>query len=230
MSVAAAGAVGAEAESSGAPQTVAQQLAEIMAASGCDHLFTLMGAGNLWLVHHLDAEHGVAIHHLRHENGAIGAADGHARSTGRLGWATVTQGPGFTNTITAMLTADRGRSPMVLLVSDSSNLDPARFPFAGGMQALAPEALLGPLGILSVRADGADAGARLIETIERARTERRAIAFVMPAGLDKVTAEPLAAADRAAAHGEGVVDVAARGRRPPRSRRRPTPSSGWPRR
>jgi thiamine pyrophosphate-dependent acetolactate synthase large subunit-like protein len=197
MSVATSSAAAREARSAGTPQTVeaqtvAQQLAEIMADSGCDHLFTLMGAGNLWLVHHLDAEHGVAIHHLRHENGAIGAADGYARSTGRLGWATVTQGPGFTNTITAMLTADRGRSPLILLVSDSSNLDPARFPFAGGMQALAPEALLDPLGILSVRAEGADAGARLIETIHRARTERRAIAFVMPAGLDKVTAAPLA--------------------------------------
>ncbi|MCS5734772.1 thiamine pyrophosphate-binding protein [Herbiconiux daphne] len=177
--------------SDGPAQTVAQQLAAIMAAEGCDHLFTLMGAGNLWLVHHLDVEHGVSIHHLRHENGAVGAADGYARSTGRLGWATVTQGPGFTNTITAMLTADRGRSPLVLLVSDSSNLDPGRFPFAGGMQALAPEALLDPLGILTVRAEGADAGSRLLEAIRRARGERRAIAFVMPAGLDKVTAASL---------------------------------------
>jgi thiamine pyrophosphate-dependent acetolactate synthase large subunit-like protein len=172
-------------------QTVVEQLADVMAAAGCEHLFTLMGAGNLWLVHHLASQHDVAVHHLRHENGAVGAADGYARSTGRVGWCTVTQGPGFTNTITAMLTADRGRVPVVLIVSDSSNLDPQRFPFAGGVQAIAPEALLDPVGIPSVRASGPDAGSRLLEAIALASNENRAVAFIMPAGLDKLTALPL---------------------------------------
>jgi thiamine pyrophosphate-dependent acetolactate synthase large subunit-like protein len=172
-------------------QTVVEQLADVMAAAGCEHLFTLMGAGNLWLVHHLASQHDVAVHHLRHENGAVGAADGFARSTGQVGWCTVTQGPGFTNTITAMLTADRGRVPVVLIVSDSSNLDPQRFPFAGGVQAIAPEALLDPVGIPSVRASGPDAGSRLLEAIALASNENRAVAFIMPAGLDKLTAAPL---------------------------------------
>lgn len=171
--------------------TVMEQLAEVMVAEGCEHLFTLMGAGNLWLIHHLDAIHGVPVHHLRHENGAIGAADGYARATGRLGWATVTQGPGFTNTITALLTASRGRSPMILIVTDTSNLDPARFPFAGGVQALPPEVLLDPLGIESVRADGADAGSVLRRAARRAMSESRTIVFVMPAGLDRIEADPL---------------------------------------
>ncbi|MDO9397383.1 MAG: thiamine pyrophosphate-binding protein, partial [Herbiconiux sp.] len=179
-------------ESGLAPQTVMEQLAEVMVGEGCRHLFTLMGAGNLWLIHHLDVQHGLPIHHLRHENGAVGAADGYARATGELGWATVTQGPGFTNTITALLTASRGRTPLVLIVSDTSNLDPQRFPFAGGVQAIAPELLLHPLGIETVRAEGADAGARLRETARRARAESRTIVFVIPAGLDRVPAEPLA--------------------------------------
>ncbi|WP_290805917.1 thiamine pyrophosphate-binding protein [Herbiconiux sp.] len=174
-----------------ATTTVMEQLAQVMVDEGCEHLFTLMGAGNLWLIHHLDAQHGVPVHHLRHENGAIGAADGYARATGRLGWATVTQGPGFTNTITALLTASRGRTPMILIVTDTSNLDPQRFPFAGGVQALAPEVLLDPLGIESVRASGADAGAVLRSAAQRARAESRTIVFVMPAGLDRLEADPL---------------------------------------
>lgn len=178
--------------------SVAAQLAEVIAAEGCEHMFTLMGAGNLFLIHHLATDHGVQIHHLRHENGAIGAADGHARATGEIGWCTVTQGPGFTNTITAMLTAARGHSPVLLLVSDSSNLDPARFPFAGGVQALPPEDLLDPLGITSVRADGTNAAVQLREVAARVRTERRTIAFIMPAGLDRLPAVPLPPAPAAA--------------------------------
>lgn len=174
--------------SSQAPASVAADLAATIADEGCEHLFTLMGAGNLWVIHHLATEHGTAIHHLRHENGAVGAADGHARATGEIGWCTVTQGPGFTNTITALLTASRGRSPVILLVSDTSNLDPERFPFAGGVQALPPEVLLEPLGITCVRVDGTDASRKLREVAARVRANRETIAFIMPAGLDRIPA------------------------------------------
>lgn len=169
-------------------RTVVEEIADVVAATGCRHMFTLMGAGNLWLIHHLDVDHQISIHHLRHENGAIGAADGLARSTGELAWCTVTQGPGFTNTITALLTADRGRAPMILIVSDSSNLDPAQFPFAGGVQALAPEAILHPLGIRTVRATGDDAAAQLSRAVALAREESRPVVFVIPAGLDRLPA------------------------------------------
>ncbi len=167
-------------------RTVVEQLADVVADSGCRDMFTLMGAGNVWLIHHLATEHGVRIHHLRHENGAIGAADGLARATGEVTWCTVTQGPGFTNTITAILTAHRGGIPMVFIVSDSSNLDPNRFPFAGSVQALAPELLLHPLGIATIRADGTRAAAQLREAYARARDESRPIVFITPAGLDKI--------------------------------------------
>jgi thiamine pyrophosphate-dependent acetolactate synthase large subunit-like protein len=177
--------------------SVAAQLAAVMVEEGCEHLFTLMGAGNLWLIHHLDAEHGVPVHHLRHENGAIGAADGYARATGRLGWATVTQGPGFTNTITALLTASRGHTPMVLVVSDTTNLDPQRFPFAGGVQALAPELLLEPLGIETLRGSGTDAPRALRAAARQARDESKTIVFIIPAGLDRLEAGEYVPADAA---------------------------------
>lgn len=172
-----------------APPSVAAALAATIADEGCEHLFTLMGAGNLWVIHHLATEHGTAIHHLRHENGAVGAADGHARATGEIGWCTVTQGPGFTNTITALITAARGHSPVILLVSDTSNLDAERFPFAGGVQALPPEMLLEPLGITCVRVDGTDASRKLREVAARVRQNRETIAFIMPAGLDRIPAD-----------------------------------------
>ncbi len=57
------------------------------------------------------------IHHVlvRHEQGAAHAADGYARSTGRVGVALVTSGPGATNTVTGIATAYMDSIPVVIL-------------------------------------------------------------------------------------------------------------------
>jgi len=57
------------------------------------------------------------IHHVlvRHEQGAAHAADGFARSTGRVGVALVTSGPGATNTVTGIATAYMDSIPFVVL-------------------------------------------------------------------------------------------------------------------
>ena len=48
-----------------------------------------------------------AVTHIlaRHEQGAVHAADGYARATGRPGVALVTSGPGVTNAVTGIATA-----------------------------------------------------------------------------------------------------------------------------
>jgi len=57
------------------------------------------------------------IHHVlvRHEQGAAHAADGYARSTGKVGVALVTSGPGATNTVTGIATAYMDSIPIVVL-------------------------------------------------------------------------------------------------------------------
>lgn len=57
------------------------------------------------------------VHHVlvRHEQGAAHAADGYARSTGKVGVALVTSGPGATNTVTGIATAYMDSIPMVVL-------------------------------------------------------------------------------------------------------------------
>jgi acetolactate synthase-1/2/3 large subunit len=50
----------------------------------------------------------------RHEQGAIHAADGYARSTGKVGVALVTSGPGATNTVTGLATAYMDSIPIVV--------------------------------------------------------------------------------------------------------------------
>ena len=51
----------------------------------------------------------------RHEQGAVHAADGYARSTGRVGVCVATSGPGATNTITGLATANYDSVPLVCL-------------------------------------------------------------------------------------------------------------------
>ncbi|MFN3505615.1 MAG: biosynthetic-type acetolactate synthase large subunit [Caldimicrobium sp.] len=57
------------------------------------------------------------IHHVlvRHEQGAAHAADGFARSTGKVGVALATSGPGATNTVTGIATAYMDSIPVVIL-------------------------------------------------------------------------------------------------------------------
>jgi acetolactate synthase-1/2/3 large subunit len=52
---------------------------------------------------------------VRHEQGAVHAADGYARSTGRVGVCLVTSGPGATNTVTGIATANMDSIPLVVL-------------------------------------------------------------------------------------------------------------------
>jgi acetolactate synthase-1/2/3 large subunit len=52
---------------------------------------------------------------VRHEQGAVHAADGYARASGRVGVCLVTSGPGATNTVTGIATAYADSIPLVII-------------------------------------------------------------------------------------------------------------------
>ncbi len=56
----------------------------------------------------------------RHEQGAVHAADGYARATGRVGVCVVTSGPGATNTVTGIATACMDSIPLVVFTGQVS--------------------------------------------------------------------------------------------------------------
>lgn len=153
------------------------------------HVFGLMGDGNLKLIPHLTGERGIDVVAARHEGGAVAMADGYARASGEVGVATFTQGPGLTNALTALVTAQRGRTPMVVLSGDTptavrglpQDVDQAPFWAAAGIavQPWTP----------------ATADAAVAEAFRRARTERRPIALDLPTDLQELEAgaDPLPA-------------------------------------
>ena len=56
---------------------------------------------------------------VRHEQGGTHMADGYARATGKPGVVLVTSGPGATNTVTGLLTAQMDSVPMVVLTGQT---------------------------------------------------------------------------------------------------------------
>src|SRR5690606_26189575 len=94
--------------------------------------------------------HGTRYFASRHESGDIAMADGYARSTGEIGVASVTCGPGFTNALTALTTAVRNGSRL-LLVTGQIPLDQ----FSRN-QRIDQRALTEPTGAGFVQVDSAE--------------------------------------------------------------------------
>jgi len=94
-------------------------LAQAFVAEGVDTMFALLGDANMYWGAIMAQKFGVRVVHARHEHCACAMADGYSRHTGKVGVATVTCGPGFTQIMTALATAARGSIPMVVFAGDS---------------------------------------------------------------------------------------------------------------
>ncbi len=91
---------------------------ECLREQGVDTIFGYPGGGIMPLYNTLYdyLERGEIKHILTsHEQGATHAADGYARSTGKVGVAFATSGPGATNTVTGIATAYMDSVPMVVI-------------------------------------------------------------------------------------------------------------------
>ena len=93
--------------------TGAQILLESLKREGVKHIFGFPGGAVIDIYHQIP---NYPIQHflVRHEQGAVHAADGYARSTGKTGVCLVTSGPGATNTVTGIATAYMDSIPVVI--------------------------------------------------------------------------------------------------------------------
>ncbi len=90
-------------------------LIEVLKAEKVDVLFGFPGGVVIPAFDALYGERAVRLVLARHEQGAVHAADGYARSTGRVGVCLVTSGPGATNTVTGLATANFDSVPLVVI-------------------------------------------------------------------------------------------------------------------
>ncbi|MCL2669765.1 MAG: biosynthetic-type acetolactate synthase large subunit [Syntrophaceae bacterium] len=100
-------------------RTGSQVLFQALCEEGVDTLFGYPGGSVLDIYDELYRQE---IRHIlvRHEQGAIHAADGYARASGRAGVCLVTSGPGATNTVTGIANAYMDSIPVVILTGQVS--------------------------------------------------------------------------------------------------------------
>lgn len=95
--------------------TGAEMIVEALKAEGTEVVFGYPGGAVLHIYDALYKAPELKHVLVRHEQGAIHAADGYARASGKVGVALVTSGPGLTNAVTGIATAYADSIPMVVI-------------------------------------------------------------------------------------------------------------------
>ena len=93
--------------------TGAELFVKALKAEQVDTLFAYPGGQAIDLFNALYGEWDIDVILPRHEQGLVHAADGYARSTGKTGVCLVTSGPGATNLVTGIATANYDSVPLV---------------------------------------------------------------------------------------------------------------------
>ncbi len=93
----------------------AEILVQCLKDEGVEHLFGYPGGAVLHIYDAIFKQDELRHILVRHEQGAVHAADGYARATGKPGVALLTSGPGATNGVTGIATAYMDSIPMVVL-------------------------------------------------------------------------------------------------------------------
>ncbi|MEM7188357.1 MAG: thiamine pyrophosphate-binding protein [Pseudomonadota bacterium] len=145
---------------------------------GVETLFGLMGDSNLFMVDSYVRDQGGRYVPATHEAGGVLMALGHAAMTGKVGAATITQGPAVSNALTALIDGSKGTLPMVLLCGDTPITEPDH------AQAVAQRTFIEAAGAGFVQLRSAETVCQDVsEAFRRAWIERRPIALNMPTAL-----------------------------------------------
>lgn len=98
--------------------TGSEALIRSLLIEGVDSVFGIPGGSILYIYDAIrdipEFKHIIA----RHEQGAIHAADGYARATGKVGVCFATSGPGATNLVTGIATAHMDSVPLVVITGN----------------------------------------------------------------------------------------------------------------
>ena len=140
-------------------------VARRLRANGVRKLFTLSG-GHLFSIYDGCREEGIEIVDVRHESTAAFAAEGWAKVTREPGVCALTAGPGVTNGISAMASAQANHSPIVVLGGRA----PALRWGQGSLQEIDHVPFVRPLSKLAATAGATDEIAPLMDLAFQAAT------------------------------------------------------------
>ena len=95
--------------------TGAKIVIETLIQEGVDFIFGYPGGAVLPIYDEIFKQNKIRHILVRHEQAAVHAAEGYARSTGKVGVVLVTSGPGATNTVTGLTDAMMDSIPVVCI-------------------------------------------------------------------------------------------------------------------
>lgn len=100
--------------------TGAQLIARGLAAAGVEHAFAIVSIHNMPILDAINQLGATKLIDVRHEQSGMHAADGYARSTGKLGVMIASTGPGTSNCMTGLLEASAGSSRVLLITGQAA--------------------------------------------------------------------------------------------------------------
>jgi acetolactate synthase I/II/III large subunit len=172
-------------------------------ALGVEHVFAIVSVHNLPTLDAITRDPDITLVPARHEQGAVHAADGYARATGRLGVAITSTGPGAANAVGGLFEAHFASSPVLMITGQVET------PWVGRGRGALHEA---DQQIEMLRA--------VTRRAESVRNHSEIAATVVQCGLDALTGRPRPAAieipiDLQYRQGEVEVPPVHRDREPP---------------
>ena len=99
--------------------TATEAMVKIMENEGVEVIFGIPGAGILPFYSALKKSTKIKHYLARHEEGASHAADGYARASGKVGVCVCTSGPGGTNFVTGLYTAQVDAIPLIAITGQT---------------------------------------------------------------------------------------------------------------
>lgn len=195
---------------------VADAVGRALGELGVRHVFGVVGSGNFHVTNAL-VESGATFVAARHECAAVSMADAYARVSRGVGVASVHQGPGLTNAMTAIAEAAKARTPLLVLAADTS-AEAVRSNFRIGQGPM-----VAAVGAVAERVYTPESAAHdLARAWHTATAQRRTVVLNLPldvqaAAIDHfnlTVPESLAAPAPATASIAAVADLIARSERP----------------
>ncbi len=153
-----------------------QSIAQAVRDHGIGTMFGLVGDANLFMANHFVNGCGGTMVSAVHEGGSVLMALAYAQVTAGVGVATVTQGPGLTNCVTALREGVVARRPIILLCGDT----PVMAPFHP--QNIDQREIVKATGAGFEQVQSPETASRNVaNAFYRARKERRPIVVNIPA-------------------------------------------------
>jgi len=137
-------------------------LIQTLANNGVEVIFSLSG-NQIMPLYDACIDANIRIIHTRHEGAAVYMAEAYAQITGKIGVALVTAGPGLLNAVSALYSAARSESPVLLISGDAA----VKMDGRGGFQELDQCSVTAPITKYSTRPNSA---AKILPELERCLT------------------------------------------------------------